>query len=260
MPAEDSSSANVNPRILLCGAEPLGAGVLKITLDASGARSPQDTTPSHAEGVAVFTKGFLRREYLFPVPGKLRVFIESLFDGESVCPEEGTPFCGTSCLPYPLSEDDFNAVVFSSRIFGAESAAMKYLSAAEHSRFQLEVKLRKKGFSSMEIKPALDFLCAGKIIDDRRFASAWLNSRLSSCINGRIKLSAELASRGVSREDACAALNEFFSVHSEEELCRKAAEKLRRMGRSGGKLAASLSYRGFPAQVVRKCLSDEKEK
>ncbi len=249
---EDSSSANVNTCVLLLEAEPLNAGVLKIILDTVGNPLPPDgETPSPGEGVPVFTKTFLRREYLFTLPEGLRIFMEGLFLSNP--PDAGD----TPGLPRPVTMDEFNAVIFSSRIFEAESRAMKYLAAAEHSRFQLEVKLRKKGFSAAETGPALDFLCGRKIIDDRRFASAWLNSRVSSCINGRIKLAAELASRGISREDADAALNEFFSRWSEEELCRKAAEKLRRRGRSGEKLTASLLYRGFPPSVIRSCLKDE---
>lgn len=260
MRAEDSSSASAKPAVFLCGAELRDVDVLRLTLDvgsfsasADGGISPSEHMPG---GGRRFTETFLRREYLFPLPEGFRSFVERLFSGDAFfspanVPDAAADSAGQKHFPrLCLSREEFDAVVFSARIFEAENRAVKYVSAAEHSRFQLRLKLKKKGFSEGEIAPALDFLARRDFLNDRRFAAAWLRSRLSSCINGRAKLAAELAARGVSREDADFALKEFFAEWSEESLCAKAAEKLIRCGRGGDKLRASLLYRGFPASLA----------
>lgn len=240
MHAGGSSSANADCCFVLAAAETAGAGVWKFAL-GSAAGSPPPESFSGDGSVSLQRQIFLRREYLFPLPEGLRIFFTPFFS------EFPPDFC-----PRMLSAAEAESLYVAARMFAAEAAAMRCLSRAEHSRFQLETKLRRKGFLPQEIRPALDFLEEKRLLDDRRFAGAWLRARLSSCVNGRIRLAAELAARGVSRADASAALEEFFTWNSEESLCRRAAEKLLRQGRTGKRLAASLQNRGFPAAMIRR--------
>ncbi len=225
MRAEDSSSASANLSFAITAAKAASGGAVRVALERLD-------SPSACEWL------YLRKEYLFSPNGRdVPPFASLLFEGVAV-------------FPILLKNKEALSLLSAARTFEAERAAMKYLSRAEHSRFQLERKLRKKGFSAKEAAPALDFLAASKILDDRRFALAWLNSRVSLHPEGKAALFAELSERGVSREDSGVAIAAFFESHDEEDLCRRAAEKLIRRGRTGEKLAASLLSRGFPLNMA----------
>ncbi|UTC76392.1 recombination regulator RecX [Treponema sp. OMZ 792] len=154
----------------------------------------------------------------------------------------------------PISEESLDALLNAVRIYEAECAAAAYLYRAEHSRFQLDLKLRKKGFLASEINPALDYLTGKGLLDDRRFAVAWLNTRVISKKEGRNRLASELALRGVSFKIVEDVLNEFFSEHSEEELCRKALEKQLINGLDKPRLMQKMYRLGFSVSTVNICL------
>ena len=137
-----------------------------------------------------------------------------------------------------------------------ELKAITYLGRCEQCRFNLTNKLIQKGYEKKYIAMALDFLESKNLLSDRRFASAWLNSRKTNHYEGRTRLSAELASRGIGREVAAGALDEFFQENDEEELCRKAYEKLYKNGKRDEKLVAALMKAGFSYKLV-KCIINE---
>ncbi len=135
-----------------------------------------------------------------------------------------------------------------------ELKAITYLARCEQCRFKLTNKLIQKGYEKQYIQIALDFLESVNLLSDSRYATAWLNSRKTNHYEGRTKLSAELAARGISREVAAAALDEFFTENDEEEICRKAVEKLSRT-KSGDKLKAALINAGFSYKVFNYLLT-----
>lgn len=153
---------------------------------------------------------------------------------------------GDTCSP-EVAESLF----FAARVYIAERQAYAYLSRAEHSRKQLEIKLEKKGFSRQESNPALNYLEESGALDDTRFAEAWLHSRLVKAGEGRLKLLAGLASRGISRECAQSAVDLFFKDHDETEILYKTAEKLMKQGKTGDKLLESLARKGFSPGKTR---------
>ena len=87
-------------------------------------------------------------------------------------------------------------------------------------------------------------------MSDARFATAWLNTRRINHYEGRSRLSAELAARGIARDVANAALDEFFSENDEDEICRKAYEKAAKT-KSGDKLTAALIRQGFSIKQIK---------
>lgn len=153
---------------------------------------------------------------------------------------------GCACSP-----EVAEALLAAARTYIAERQAYAYLARAEHSRKQLEIKLEKKGFSREEARPALDYLEESGALDDTRFAEAWLHSRLVKAGEGRLKLLAGLASRGISRERAQSAVDLFFKEHDETEILYKTTEKLIRQGKTGEKLLESLVRKGFSPGKTR---------
>lgn len=138
----------------------------------------------------------------------------------------------------------------------AELKAITYLARCEQCRFNLTNKLVQKGYEKKYIDMALNFLEGKKLLSDLRFATAWLNGRKINHYEGRTKLAAELAGRGIGREVAMAALDEFFSENDESEICKKALEKLSRR-KTGEKLIAAMMNAGFPYKMFRDFLNKE---
>jgi len=134
----------------------------------------------------------------------------------------------------------------------AREKALALLAIRDHSRFQLALKLKSRGFGSAVIAQTLEYLIERGYLDDLRFARLWVASRLRRNPEGRSLLAAGLSRAGVSRECATEALLEF-SEEDEREAMERAADRLRgRRSLSADKLAASLLRKGFPVRAVRR--------
>ncbi|MCQ2240762.1 regulatory protein RecX [Treponema sp.] len=183
------------------------------------------------QGVYEITPGagsafFLRREYL------------SLVDPERIC--AGAEF----------NDEETSDILNAALIYSAEYAAMTYLARAEHCRAALTQKLLKKNIDRKAIEPALDYLESVRYLDDERFAGAWLRTRSIDHAEGRIRLAAELAGRGVNRNAAKKALDEFFSDHDEMEICRRAYRKTVAVKNDPDKIKSSLLQKGFTLKLI----------
>ena len=142
-------------------------------------------------------------------------------------------------------------------VYGAECAAMTYLGRAEHCRAGLEAKLIKKGLDRAAVSQALDYLQSLRYVDDARFAAAWLRNRSIDHLEGRRRLSAELSARQVSRDAAEKALDEFFAFVDEEDLCRRACERLLRFNRDEQKVRSSLMRSGFSLREISRVCQEK---
>ncbi|MBQ9537763.1 MAG: regulatory protein RecX [Treponema sp.] len=159
-----------------------------------------------------------------------------------------------SCLsdtPLELGDCLFNDVVSAGLAYAAEVRAMSYLARSEQCRAGLACKLAKKGHDAAGIKAALDYLEERGFLDDRRFAGAWLRSRAIDHAEGRLRLAAELAARGIGRDDTASALNEFFSENDEGQLCCRALLRLKKTCADKEKLFRSLIRKGFTSSEIR---------
>ena len=152
-----------------------------------------------------------------------------------------------ACFP----DDEADDIVQAGFAFAAERQALSFLNRSEHSRYMLECKLEKKGHAKQAVKRALDRLEEKKLLDDLRFAQAWLHNRLITKAEGPLRLSGELANRGVKRDLIDKALAALFEDVSVDELLVRARTKLERSGKSGKKLEDALIRKGFDLRSVR---------
>lgn len=143
--------------------------------------------------------------------------------------------------------------------YSAEIKAVDYLARAEQSRFGLSHKLSKKGFEKQYIECALDYLESVSYLSDARFSRAWLNVRRISHAEGRIRLAAELAARGIDRATASVAIDDFFAENSEEEQCRYALKKLMYHSFSTDQIVQKLMHSGFSYKLVKEILYETEE-
>lgn len=178
-----------------------------------------------------------------------------------IAPEEGSAFyVRKEYLPEDLFEridagaefDDIetDSLLDAGLTCAVELKAVGYLARAEQSRFGLIRKLIEKKYDKKYVEAALTYLEGRGYLSDLRFATAWLNTRKINHYEGRGRLAAELAARGIAREVATAALNEFFTENDEDEVCRKAYEKLSK-SKSGEKLMAAMLRQGFTQKQIR---------
>lgn len=235
--AEDSSSASAKftlTHLLLLGAEQVRSGVYKLTPDSGPAF-------------------FLRAHYLSLVAEESLVAIDgglgtndSLFNASQKFKKGDKGF---------FTEEESVDILNAALIYSAENAAMTYLGRAEHCRAGLKQKLLKKNIAANAIDSALDYLESVGYLSDLRFAQVWLSSRYIDHAEGRIKLSGELAKRGINRQVAKAALDDFFSRRSEEEICKRAVKKLSKTTYSKEKLIASLRRLGFSSKSIKEAIN-----
>ncbi len=153
-----------------------------------------------------------------------------------------------------FNELETDEILDAGLICAVELKAVGYLARAEQSRFGLTQKLVNKKYDKKYIDAALTYLEGRNYLSDARFARAWLHDRRINHFEGRTKLAAELGARGIGREVAAAALDEFFEENDEAQICARAYEKFVKQGKEGEKLVAAMMKAGFAYKMIKDVL------
>lgn len=196
----------------------------------------------------------------------VKTLVESSYSGMfKLTPEEGSAFfVRKEYLPEGLFEridvglefddEETDSLLDAGLTCAVELKAVGYLARAEQSRFGLTRKLIEKKYDKKYVEAALTYLEWRGYLSDLRYATAWLNTRKINHYEGRSRLSAELTARGIARDVANKALDEFFTENDEDELCRKAYEKLSK-SKADEKLIAALLRSGFSMKQIKSIIS-----
>jgi regulatory protein len=134
------------------------------------------------------------------------------------------------------------------------TAGIGLLARRAHSRIELRRKLRRRGYPLEEVEAAMARLVELGYLDDRSFASGLVRRR--GAIRGPRALSAELAAKGVTREEADAAVAEF-DPDAQLASATRLAGLLQARNPVGGyremldKVGPKLLRRGFSPTIVR---------
>lgn len=129
--------------------------------------------------------------------------------------------------------------------------ACRYLTARERCAEEVRGHLRRRGYAREEIDEAIARLLERRLLDDRRFARLYVESRSRSSPRSGAFLVRELRRRGVDAETARAAVRDFLREVPEETLARLLLEKLKPRGPDGRERAARrLRARGFRAALA----------
>jgi regulatory protein len=138
----------------------------------------------------------------------------------------------------------------------ALDAALTLIGFRPHSRRELELKLARRAHEPEEIAGALARLVELGYLDDAAFARAVVRSRASR--RGARAIAAELRAKGVSREDAEAALTEIDESAQRASALALARRVLRPAATAVDqkKAAAALVRRGFDFEVARSVVSE----
>ena len=196
----------------------------------------------------------------------VKTLVESSYSGMfKLTPEEGSAFfVRKEYLPEGLFErinvglefddEETDSLLDAGLTCAVELKAVGYLARAEQSRFGLTRKLIEKKYDKKYVEAALTYLEWRGYLSDLRYATAWLNTRKINHFEGRSRLAAGLAARGIARDVAGKALDEFFTENDEDELCRKAYEKLSK-SKADEKLIAALLRSGFSMKQIKSIIS-----
>jgi regulatory protein len=131
----------------------------------------------------------------------------------------------------------------------ARERALQLLGYRERSRAELRQRLLDNGYPRDVVDPVVERFCEVELVDDRRFAAAWVRTR-DSAGYGRRRIARELTDKGVEQDIISAALDD--ELHS-DELSRATAALRGRApsdARDRERLVRRLVSRGFEFRVA----------
>jgi len=136
--------------------------------------------------------------------------------------------------------------------------AVRYLARFDRTAAQVERFLTSKGASAAQVKQVMTRLSAHRYLDDRAYATRWVESTLARRPMGRDRLKRELLARGLGESLADDAIIEGLQGLDEETLARRA---LRLKGRDRASVprqrsASLLRQRGFGEDTIERIISD----
>jgi regulatory protein len=141
------------------------------------------------------------------------------------------------------------ALRFAAACYRAERAALRLTARAEQHSFGITRKLESRGYTVSCVRAVVASLSAEGVIDDGRYASRWIQSRLIRPAGVSPRALAEsLRRRGLSRGAVQAALSAVLDEEAEAALLRSYLEKNRR--RPGPRFRAA--GEGRLKQVLRR--------
>jgi regulatory protein len=151
-----------------------------------------------------------------------------------------------------LEESENNTTVY----LQAKNTALRLIARAEQCTHGLALKLEKRGYDRSCVNRVISELSDQNLLNDRRFAQLWLESRMRLTRSPQ-RLLASLCGRGVDRKDAEAAFRTVFDEETELSLLKRFVKKnALKAGRGkGADTARSLKYllnnEGFSPQAIR---------
>ena len=137
--------------------------------------------------------------------------------------------------------------------------ALRLLSQREHSRKELEQKLKPHEETPGELAEALDFLAAKDFINEKRVVESVVNRRSSKL--GAARVRQELMAKGLPADDIAEAVEAMRGTELERALVvwRKKFGAPASDASERAKQVRFLVSRGFAAEVVRRVVAGADE-
>jgi regulatory protein len=137
--------------------------------------------------------------------------------------------------------------------------ALRLLSGREHSRAELEKKLKAHEASPGELAQALDELQAKGFINEQRVVESVLHRRAARLGAGRVKQ--ELQAKGISAEAVAEAVQALRGTELQRarEVWRKKFGEPAPDGAGRAKQMRFLASRGFGAEAIRRVVGGDED-
>lgn len=159
----------------------------------------------------------------------------------------------------PLDLEEYDNWLMVRQYRAALDRAVGYLAARARSRREIEQKLLQVGYRPCTVEMVLYKLERERLLDDADFARQWVESRVHHKL-GRSRIAQELRRKGVSADDAEAALS---SIGAEDQLAgavalaEKAAARIKPgedVRKAQNRIAAMLARRGYGWDIAKEAL------
>lgn len=156
-----------------------------------------------------------------------------------------------------LSDTELVSVAAAARAYAAEQAGRRLIARSEQCIAGLRNKLRLRGHAADAVDASISRLVDAGLLDDRRYASAWIRSRRSrrsraELSEGRDAFVAGLLRRGVSSAAVRGALDEEYTVQDEAlTLTRWAEARAIDLGAAGAAAREAMRRSGFSPKAQR---------
>lgn len=159
----------------------------------------------------------------------------------------------------PIDQEEYDQWLLLHQYRQALEKAVAFLAARARSRREIEEKLLHAGYRPATVEMVLYKLEKENLLNDGDFARQWVESRAANRI-GRTRIAQELRRKGVSTEEAEAALNAIDdddqladAVSLTEHAYRRAApdEDVRK---TASRLAGMLARRGYSWDIAREAI------
>jgi regulatory protein len=159
----------------------------------------------------------------------------------------------------------FQSLEASEHRVSAHEAALRLLSHRQRSENEMRTRLAMRGIEPGAIDDEIERLQRAGLLDDEKFARAWVEDRKRIAPRGRRMLRYELLGRGIEPESAELATQEVDDRETAIELARSRARKSTAMdyGTFFSKIGGFLRRRGFDyevaAEAVRVAWAEERQ-
>ncbi|MBQ2954818.1 MAG: regulatory protein RecX [Clostridia bacterium] len=159
----------------------------------------------------------------------------------------------------PIDLEEYDNWLMVRQYRHALDRAVGYLAARARSRHEVEAKLLQAGYRPCTVEMALYKLEREGLLNDADFAQQWVEARAGRKL-GRSRIARELRHKGVSAEEAEAALEQ---IDDEEQLAgaialaEKTASRMKPgedRRRAAARIQAMLARRGYGWDVVKEAV------
>ncbi|SKD61657.1 Probable regulatory protein RecX [Mycobacteroides abscessus subsp. massiliense] len=152
----------------------------------------------------------------------------------------------------------------------AWSYCLRLLTSRARTRAELTERLARRGYPDDVSERIMDRLATAGLVNDADFATQWVQSRHTYSGKGKRALAAELRTKGVSAENAAAALAQIDGEAERSRAAELVTKKLRSENLDDGgikaarRLVAMLARRGYGQSmaydVVKNALASDKDR
>lgn len=111
------------------------------------------------------------------------------------------------------------------RIIDIKKCAYRFASYKPRSVYQIQQKLKEKGYIPEEIKIAIKFLLEFNLLDDNNFAESFVKNKANNKKYGINRIRLELKKAGINNEIIEHSINEFYPMENCLELAKSISQK-----------------------------------
>ncbi|MFA7108750.1 MAG: regulatory protein RecX [Sphaerochaetaceae bacterium] len=160
-------------------------------------------------------------------------------------------------LNQELSEKEFFSLKDECENLLCYNKALSLLASREYTRFDLKRKLLLKKFDSTVIDKVLDALIDEGSLDEKRFAEAFIISRVRRAQEGKPIMQLRLIQKGVPRDIADKILSEKYTQDFTDELIRTNIKRFQQKQISEQDIKFKLLKLGFTSYEIRRVFEED---